>query len=365
LASAWGGSGPAPLRPAPPSLFVASGSMATAGASPTKSEREPPFGFVREELARFSLESRGSSKGSGARSSRDAVDGRRLQSHLQLRSSSSSSSSSSRSSRSSRRRRSSDHSRDSEDSLQAGRSASGHAPHSNADAIMAQGSDSEVHPPLHQRKSFQNGNQLSTRRSFSFSRVQFDRLSGRPHRLSAAAVPAALPLTKKHRFAQRIRVVSAQRLGNMMTARIRGGSSDAECFHEHHFHHRYHHQQHNGAINLTSDSPNRNAQFGGMQRELQLIVNVADTATQDLMPYKAIHTLSTHMFASKSVREKILGGTGSGFTSSDRMQNKNKTVRRSRYATVSVRAVAAATYWRLACLVEKVADVSARKRGGL
>jgi hypothetical protein len=143
LASAWGGSGPAPLRPAPPSLFVASGSIATAGASPTKSEREPPFGFVREELARFSLESRGSSKGSGVRSSRDAVDGRRLQSHLQLRSSSSSSSRSRSNSRSS----SSDHSEDSEDSLQAGRSASGHAPHSNADAIMAQGSDSEVHPP--------------------------------------------------------------------------------------------------------------------------------------------------------------------------------------------------------------------------
>ncbi len=135
LASAWGGSGPAPLRPAPPSLFVASGSMATAGASPPKSEREPPFGFVREELTRFSLESRGrsgggSSKGSEVRSSRDAVDDRRLQSHLQLRSSSSSSSSSS-----------SDHSGDSEDSLQADRSASGQ-PRS-----MAQGSDSEVTPP--------------------------------------------------------------------------------------------------------------------------------------------------------------------------------------------------------------------------
>ncbi len=151
LASAWGGSGPAPLRPPPPSLFVASGSTATAGASPTKSEREPPFGFVREELARFSLESRGrsgggsSSKGSGVRSSRDAADGRRLQSHLQLRSSSSSSSSSSSNS--------SDHSGDSEDSLQADSSttafAPGHAPRSTADAIMAQGSDSEVtpHPP--------------------------------------------------------------------------------------------------------------------------------------------------------------------------------------------------------------------------
>jgi hypothetical protein len=105
-----------------------------------------------------------------------------------------------------------------------------------------------------------------------------------------------------------------------MTARISGGYSDAECFHENHFHHRYHHQQHKGAINLTSDSPNRNAQFGGMQRELQLNVNVTDTAKQNLTPYKAIHTPSTHMFASFAVgSKKRPGGTGSCCTSSDRM----------------------------------------------
>jgi hypothetical protein len=99
-----------------------------------------------------------------------------------------------------------------------------------------------------------------------------------------------------------------------------GRSSDSECFHKHHFHHRCHHQQHKGAINLTSDSPNRNAQFGGMQRELQLIVNIMDTATHDLIPYKAILTPSTHMFASFAVGSKKLpGGTGSCCASSDMM----------------------------------------------
>ena len=210
LASAWGGSGPAPLRPPPPSLFVASGSMATAGASPTKSEREPPFGFVREELARFSLESRGrsggssSSKGSGVRSSRDAADGRRMQSHLQLRSSSSSSSNSNSNS--------SDHSGDSEDSLQADTSTTaflpGHAPRSTADAIMAQGSDSEVTfpPALPPIVSNRKSACFSTRRSFSSSRAQLDRLSGRPHRLSAAAVPAAVPLTCSSRSTATLRL---------------------------------------------------------------------------------------------------------------------------------------------------------------
>ena len=77
-------------------------------------------------------------------------------------------------------------------------------------------------------------------------------------------------------------------------------------------------QQHKGAINLTSESPNRNAQFGGMQRELQLIVNVMDSTTQDLVPSKAIHTPSTHMFASFAVgSKKRPGGTGSCCASSD------------------------------------------------
>ena len=77
-------------------------------------------------------------------------------------------------------------------------------------------------------------------------------------------------------------------------------------------------QQHKRAVNLTSDSPNRNAQFGGMQRELHLIVNVMDSTTQDLVPSKAIHTPSTHMFASFAVgSKKRPGGTGSCCASSD------------------------------------------------
>jgi hypothetical protein len=149
LATAWGGSGPAPLRPTPPSLFVASDSAAAGRVSPSKCERERPFGFVRDELARFSLESKGSSssrqssRGGGAgvkvRSLKGAAQDRRQQSHLQLCSSSSSSSSSSH------------HSDDSEDSLQADacatvvhrgiRSMSGS---SSNDAAPAHGSDSEV-----------------------------------------------------------------------------------------------------------------------------------------------------------------------------------------------------------------------------
>jgi hypothetical protein len=117
LATAWGGAGPAPLRPPPPSLFVASGRKGKGRVDSSQSEKERPFGFVRDELARFSLEnigigSSGSSTrgaGSNVRTSKDSAQDLKQRSRLQLRSSNSSSSS--------------HHSSDSEDSLQADASA--------------------------------------------------------------------------------------------------------------------------------------------------------------------------------------------------------------------------------------------------
>jgi hypothetical protein len=114
LATAWGGAGPAPMRPPPPSLFVASSHKGKEWVDPSQSEKERPFGFVRDELARFSLENMGisssssSKRGAGlnVRSSKDSAQDLTQRSRLQLRSSSSSSSSS-------------HHSGDSEDSLQA------------------------------------------------------------------------------------------------------------------------------------------------------------------------------------------------------------------------------------------------------
>ena len=118
LATAWGGAGPAPLRPPPPSLFVASGHKGKEWVDSSQSEKERPFGFVRDELARFSLENKGissssSTRGAGlnVRTSKDSAQDLKQRSRLQLRSSSSSSSSSSH------------HSSDSEDSLQADASA--------------------------------------------------------------------------------------------------------------------------------------------------------------------------------------------------------------------------------------------------
>ena len=97
LAAAWGGGGPAPTRPPPPSLFVAAEDRVARRVGPAKSETERPFGFVRDELERFSLESRGGGSrkgkgGGGDKPLKNSAHGRMQQPRMQLCSSSSSSS---------------------------------------------------------------------------------------------------------------------------------------------------------------------------------------------------------------------------------------------------------------------------------
>ena len=191
LASAWGGSGPAPLRPAPPSLFVALENMGADRGSPSKNERDKPFGFVRDELARISLESKGSStsRNSNSRSSNRrggqvveqyAAQGREQQLRLQLRSSSSSSR----------------HSSDSEDSLQADLSAtviqrgirsipgssSSSSDTARAANVFAHGSDSEVTTA---RPSEPYPRQTSPTSPLLAILPEFRHVAGRAHRLGS------------------------------------------------------------------------------------------------------------------------------------------------------------------------------------
>ncbi len=113
LAAAWSGAGPAPTRPVPPSLFVASESRGAGRVSPSKRDVERPFGFVRDELARFASDSQGSgrARGGGDKALKESLPPRQQKHRLQLCNSSSSSSSGHLSA-------------DSEDSLQADASSS-------------------------------------------------------------------------------------------------------------------------------------------------------------------------------------------------------------------------------------------------